>query len=77
MTTREKVTDIMRKVKPTKDLEAVQDIVEGSYIDSFELMALIATLSEEFGVEITIDEISPENFNSLDAIAGMIDRLKA
>ena len=77
MTTRESISEIMKEIKPTRDLEAVQDIVEGGYIDSFELMSLIAALSERFGIEITIDEIIPENFNSLDAVAKMVDTLAA
>lgn len=67
----------MKEIKPTRDLEKVDNIVEGGYIDSFELMALIETLAERFSVEISIDDIIPENFNSLDAIARMVDRLAA
>jgi acyl carrier protein len=75
VSTREKILDILKEVKPTKSLENVTDIVEGGYIDSFELMTLITTMSETFGVEIDIDEIVPENFNSVAAMAAMIDRL--
>lgn len=76
MSTHEKVMKILKEVKPTKDLTNTNDIVEGGYIDSFELMLLISTLSDEFGIEITIDEITPENFNSIDAIEKMIEKLK-
>lgn len=76
MTTRETVADILKDIKPTKDLNGIEDIVEGAYIDSFELMALISALSERFGIEITIDDITPENFNSIDAIAGLVDKLQ-
>lgn len=75
MTTREKIVNIMKEVKPTKNLENVSSIVEGGYIDSFELMNLIVMLSDSFGVEISIDEITPQNFNSIDAISAMIDSL--
>ncbi len=77
MSTREQVLQILHNVKPTKNLEGINNIIEGGFIDSFELMLLITTLTETFGIEISIDEIVPENFNSVDAIAGMVDRLKA
>lgn len=76
MSIREQVFMILREVKPTKNLENVQDIVEGGYIDSFELMLLISLLSEKFGIEISIDEIVPENFNSVDALVAMVDKLR-
>lgn len=75
MTTKEKVANILKTVKPAKDLEGIDNIIEGGYIDSFELMLLISTLCEEFGIEIGIDDIVPENFNSMDNIADMVDRL--
>lgn len=76
MTTKEKVLTILKEVKPTKDLGEITDIVEGGFIDSFELMCLITTLSEEFGIEIDVDDIIPENFNSVECIVRMVERLK-
>ena len=73
---REQVISILATVKPTKSFEGVEDIIEGGYLDSFELMALISTLAEEFDIEIDVDEIVPENFNSVEAIAAMVERLK-
>lgn len=75
MSTKQRVANIMKEVKPTKNLENITNIVEGGFIDSFELMLLITMLSDQFGVEISIDEITPENFNSIDAISAMVDSL--
>ena len=75
MDTRARVVGILKEVKPTKNLEGIENIVEGGFIDSFELMTLIVTLSEQFGIEIAIDDITPENFNSIDAIAAMVDSM--
>lgn len=72
----EKVIAILQEVKPTRDLSDVQDIIEGGYLDSFELMSLISLLSEGFNVEIGVDEIVPENFNSVAAMVAMVERLQ-
>lgn len=76
MSIKEQVMNILGEIKPTKDLSDVTDIIEGGYLDSFELMSLIAGLSDGFEIEIDVDEIMPENFNSVDAIAAMVERLK-
>lgn len=76
MTINEQVKGILATVKPTKNFDGVNDIIEGGYLDSFELMALISMLGEEFDIEIDVDEIVPENFNSIEAIAAMVERLK-
>ncbi len=76
MTTKEQVVAILKDVKPTKNLENVTDIIEGGYIDSFELMSIVMRMNETFGIEISINELIPENFNSADAMATMVDKLK-
>ncbi len=76
MTINEQIAQILKEIKPTKDLAAINDIVEGGYLDSFELMSLIAQLSDSFEIEIDVDDITPENFNSLADIAAMVARLK-
>ena len=76
MSTKELVLNILKEVKPVYDLSDVTDIVDSGYLDSFELMLLISRLSEDFGIEIEVDDIVPENFNSADAITAMVDRLK-
>ena len=75
MSIREKVNAIMKEAKPTINLENVEEIIEKGYLDSFELMVLITGLCEEFNIEIEIEEITPKNFNSLDAISAMIERI--
>ena len=75
MSTKEQIANILKQIKPTKDLANVQDIIEGGYLDSFELMSLIAQLGDTFNIEIDVDEIIPENFNSADAIVAMVERL--
>ena len=73
---REKVINIFKKIKPNKNMENVTDIVEGGYLDSFEIMSLIMALSETFDIEIGFKEIVPENFNTIDAMIAMVERLQ-
>ena len=40
MDMKNQIASIMQEVKPTKNLENVKDIVEGGYIDSFELKSV-------------------------------------
>ncbi len=76
MTTKEQVLEIFQKVAPASDLSEKTDIIEGGYINSFELMDLIASLNETFGIEVDLDDMTPENFNSADAVAALVEKLK-
>ena len=76
MDIRKIVVGILNDVNPAKRLEDVTDIIGGGYIDSFELMLLVSKLNESFEIEITIDDLTPENFMSADSIASMIENMK-
>lgn len=76
MSIKEQILNILAEVKPTKNLEGITDIVEAGYLDSFELMSLIAGISDTFNVEVGIDEIVPENFNSVEAMTAMVEKLQ-
>ncbi len=77
MNEKAKVLEILKEIKPTADLENVTDIIDGGYLDSMELMGLIAALSDTFGIEIDIEWITPENFNSVDALTEMVKKLRS
>ena len=76
MTNRETIIRILSEIKPTKSLVQINDIIEGGYLDSFELLLLISQLMETFSIDIGVDEIAPENFNSIEAMEGMVSRLQ-
>ena len=72
----EQIVAILKEIKPTKDLTSVTDIIDGGYLDSFELMNLIMILSETFSFEIDFEQITAENFNSIEAMVQMVQRFK-
>jgi acyl carrier protein len=52
-------------------------LFELGYVDSVGVTELLAFLSEEFGVEVSNDELLSEDFQTLDGIAGIVDRCRA
>ena len=45
-------------------------------IDSLTIVEMISCLTEEFEVEIPYDEITPDNFENLNAIVELVERIK-
>lgn len=76
MSEKEAVLVILRKIKATVDFEQACGILGNGYLDSLEFLTLITELGAHIGVEIPVDEITPENFNTAETIAAMIERLK-
>lgn len=76
MTDREIIISKLKTIKPNEDIESITDLIDGAYLDSIELMTFISDLMDTFDVDIDIEWITAEHFNSADAIAGLIRKIK-
>ncbi len=71
----EKLEEILRELRPDIDLEG-KAFVDDGVLDSFDIVTLVGEIVDAFGVEIAVEDIIPENFNSVDAIMELINRKK-
>lgn len=70
----EKVLAILKELQPTFDFEEGTDFVEAGYLDSFDIVQLVAELESQFSVLISALDILPENFASVKAICALVER---
>ena len=68
--------ELLKSVRSDVDFESEEKLVDDGIIDSFDIVSIIAEISEKFNVDITVDDISPDNFNSAASIYALIERLK-
>jgi acyl carrier protein len=52
-------------------------LIENGLIDSMGLMQIVSFLEERTGVRVPDDDVTPDNFETLDAIEKMVERLRA
>ena len=65
---RKKIVDFLTEIRPEFDFEASNNFIEEGMLDSFDIVSLVASLDEEFGISIDGTEILPENFSNVDSI---------
>lgn len=51
-------------------------LLENGLLDSMAIVKLVSFIEEKFGVALSDDEFDPDNFESLKAIATMVDSKK-
>lgn len=71
-----KVLALLQEEYPEVDFTSSDELVDEGILDSLTLTGIIAALSMEFDIEIPYDEIIEENFNSVEAMAEMVERLQ-
>ena len=71
---KEKILEILAENYPEIDFESSDELVDDGTLDSLTVVGIISALSAEFDVELPYEEIIPENFNSVDAMAEVFEK---
>lgn len=72
----EKLLELLNGIRPDVDFENETALIDDGYLDSFDVVSIISEIDDVFDVQIRINELDPENFNSAEAIWKLIQRLK-
>jgi acyl carrier protein len=66
---------ILKEYHSEIDFTAHTTLIDDEVLDSFDIISIIAAVSEHFGVVIPPEEIIPENFNSAESLYRLIASL--
>lgn len=72
---RDEIIDIINMICPTLDVED-EDLNIAEDMDSMDIIALMSELEDKFDIEITMEEKTEENFENVDTLLEMIERLQ-
>lgn len=75
METREQIIEILNEIDDSIDYENEDRLVDDHLLDSFGIISLVAELEDNFDIQIGAEEMIPDNFNSVEALAAMVERL--
>lgn len=69
---REQVIYILSELCPGVDFEHETALIDDGLVDSLDIVSIVSELMDTFEVEISVEDLQPENFNSVDAIVKLI-----
>ena len=72
----EELIEILNDIDDSIDYENETDLIGHGVLDSITMVTLVLQLSDEFDVDITPVDITPENFKTVQTIYDMIKRLE-
>ena len=72
----EQLFELLEEIRPDVDFLTLEGLVTGSYIDSFDIVSIINAVEDEYGIEIPVESMLPENFESAAAIMNLVDSLR-
>ncbi|MBR5826497.1 MAG: acyl carrier protein [Clostridia bacterium] len=67
---KEQLMKILNELRPDVDFENETALVTDGILDSFDIVSLVGEINAEFDITVGVDELEPENF---DTVAAMLD----
>ena len=67
---KEQLMRILTELRPDVDCENETALVTDGILDSFDIVSLVGEINAEFDITVGVDELEPENF---DTVAAMLD----
>ena len=73
---KQKIIEILNKLHPEIDVSGDVCLVDDGVLDSLDIVTMVTELNAAFDIAIPAVEILPTNFNSVEALAAMVERLE-
>ena len=72
----DEILTILQDLHPDVDFESCDTLIDDGILDSFDIVTIIAEISDAYDVKIGAEQIVPENFNSAEALWDLVRRLE-
>ena len=71
---REQVLEILTEIRGDIDFDKETRLIDDNILASLDIVAIVGEFNDEFDIEISVEDLVPENFNSVDAMVELISR---
>lgn len=71
----DKIIEILQSIRDDVDFDTEDALVDNGIFDSFDIVGLVSELKAEYDIEIPIEDLTPENFNSAETIYNLVERI--
>ncbi len=72
----EQLLEVLEEIRPDVDFANEKALIDDGVLDSFDIIQVVMTLNETYDIEINVEELEPENFNTVEAMMALIEKLK-
>lgn len=73
---KDELMEILTEIRPDVDFESETSLIDDGILDSMDIVSLVGELDDVFDVTVGVENLLPENFNSVDAMLKLIERLQ-
>ncbi len=72
----EKILELLSEIRPDVDFVNEKKLIDDHILDSFDILSIVSAFNEEFDIEIDVEDLEPDNFNTVQAMKELIEKLQ-
>ena len=69
---KERIINILKEIRPEFDFHQDMNFIEAGMLDSFDVVSLVTSLDDYYGISIDGMDMLPENFATLESITNLL-----
>lgn len=74
---REKILAVLEEIRPDVDFVNEKLLIDDSILDSFDIISIVNEFNNTFDVDIDVEDLEPDNFNTIEAMQELIEAKQA
>lgn len=72
---REKIKQLLMEIRPDLDFETQKELISAGILNSIDVVDIVVQMGEMLGIEIPPTSLTEKNFDSLDTITLLAEKL--
>ena len=73
---KEQLLELLEEIRPDVDFENEKQLITDGVLDSFDIVSMVTAMNDEFDIEIEVGNLVPDNFNSIESMMALIEKLQ-
>ncbi len=72
----DKLLEILGEIRPDIDFINEKNLINDGVLDSFDIIQVVIALNEAYNIDINVEDLEPDNFNTADAMLQLVEKLQ-
>lgn len=74
--TMDELLNLLSEIRPDVDFQNEEALIDDEVLDSFDIISIVGEMNDQFDININVNDLLPENFNTVEAMWDLIQKLQ-
>ncbi len=72
----DKLLEILGEIRPDIDFINEKNLINDGVLNSFDIIQVVIALNEAYNIDINVEDLESDNFNTADAMLQLVEKLQ-